>query len=163
MIEIENETRVKEVITFIHPIYHTFQMIYIADDFSLMLERLINLKVKLYTKGKTVNGHVTWTIAKRINNFPNNLSDISSYLYLYTPNLQKYLNFDLKRGRFYIHESLNNQSVEIPTSLMDPTTEVPKDVIRRFRWISNDSFLVANGWGFEKLIQIRGTDFVEIS
>lgn len=41
-----------------------------------------------------ITGMSKWNIVRRIKQFPKDISDFSGYLYLFTPNLQYYLDFD---------------------------------------------------------------------
>jgi hypothetical protein len=69
LIEIINESEIKEHFTFIHPFYGVgkYQRIYFSENNEYMLERLVNQKVTLYHRKKAIFGQVKWQIARRIN------------------------------------------------------------------------------------------------
>ena len=37
------------------------------------------------------------------------------------------------------------------------------DAVRRFKWIDNNSFLIASPWGFEKLFNVTEDSVEEVS
>lgn len=96
LIEIINELEVKTHYSFIHPVYTTenFQRIHISDDLDYMIERLQNQRVFFYKRIPFDDSMSRWQIIRRINQFPMDISDFTSYLYLFSPNLQYYLDFD---------------------------------------------------------------------
>jgi hypothetical protein len=61
-IEIENETKVKEHLTFIYRVSKKYQRIFISDDCQHMVERLFNFKVQIYKRGEEKSGYNTWQV-----------------------------------------------------------------------------------------------------
>jgi len=68
VIEIMNETEVKEHFTFIHPFYGVgkYQRLYLSQNMEYMIERLVNQRVFLYQRQKGMFGMVKWKIVRRI-------------------------------------------------------------------------------------------------
>ena len=104
MIEILNQNEVEEHFTFVHPYYNgEYQRIYFSDDLNYMLERLQNQRVFFYRRVETlVPGEIQWRLIRRIKQFPMDLSECTFVNYLFSPNLQYYLDYDKDDNIFLI-------------------------------------------------------------
>eukprot|EP00347_Sterkiella_histriomuscorum_P021861 403332513 len=166
LIEIENENSVIEHCHFIHQNYiDKFQKILISDDNELMIEILVNLRVNVYQSRQSKGGApLKWMLQKRFQDFPHDLSEISECLFMFSPNLQRYINFDKVKGLFFIRSTLNKDiDIQIPQRLMNPQNENPKESVKRFKWVNNERILIANSSGYECLFNLNGDQFEEIS
>lgn len=58
----------------------------------------------------------------------------------------------------------NDKSRPIPLPIIGKLTDEAQinDIISRFKWVSNISFLLCSSWGFEKLFEIQGNYLDEI-
>lgn len=72
LIEIIDETTVKEHLSFIHPVYAA-QDLYFNDKFDMMIQKLENVKVRIY---KAVPSHlkagatIKWEQVKEVADYP---------------------------------------------------------------------------------------------
>ena len=66
------------------------------------------------------------------------ISECTYANYLFSPDLMYYLDFDKADDNFLIKRSID-QSVQclIPKGLMNPSTEDPKLIGKKFRWINS--------------------------
>ncbi len=59
-----------------------------------MIERQQNQRVFLYERVDGENDMVKWKEIKRLKQFPMDIADFTGHFYLFSPNLQYYLDFD---------------------------------------------------------------------
>lgn len=98
---------------------------------------------------------VKWIRLKRIMNHSSDLSEFSIYNYLYSPNLEYYLDSDNSGDCFMIRRIIDRSILlKFPTGILNPKTDSPKDIVRKFKWTSNSEFKMINNDDFEKLFQI---------
>ena len=95
-----------------------------------------------------------WDFFKRFEDFPHDLRVLSECLFMFSPDLKSYLNYDKVKERFVIKNILSETKVLVPQSIMDPAKENPLDIARRFKWVGNNHVLICNQWGFEKLFKV---------
>ncbi|CDW84531.1 wd-40 repeat protein [Stylonychia lemnae] len=157
VIEIMSETEVKIHYEFIHVIFQSepFQRIYISDDLEYMIERLQNQRVFMYRAIKSATeGQIKWVIIRRIKQFPKDISDFSGYNYLFSPNLQYYLDFDFNDACYQIKKTIDQTIYrEIPRGLL--TTDDKYLLARKFMWIDNFRIRLVNIEGVEKVLDIH--------
>jgi hypothetical protein len=126
---------------------------YLSDDLEHMLEMERNHMVFLY-KRKPVEGssvEVTWEIVRKLEFISSDICDISSFNFLFSPNLLYYLDFNISLNKYYIKRSKDQlEVVEIDNGYLTPATDRPMDLVKVFKWISNTQFKVINYEGFEK-------------
>lgn len=79
-----------------------------------MIERLVNLRVLVYKNETDETGISKWILIKRFEDFPHDLSELSQSLFMFSPSLTRYINFDKVKGRFFIKMTLGKDSIEIP-------------------------------------------------
>ena len=88
------------------------------------------------------------------------MCNLADSLFMFTPNLRRYVNFDKRDSTFIIRETLTDdqlgsqQAVLIPQYLMNPSKEEPLEIMKRFKWINNESFLICSDWGLEQIIEV---------
>ena len=79
-------------------------------------------------------------------------------MYLFSPNLQKFLDIDSQTFEFVIKDSLfpdeNCPKLQIKDLIFDDEKEDLRLVVKRFKWVNNDSFLFASRDGLEKRYKI---------
>lgn len=74
-----------------------------------MIEKLENLKILAYQKTyNEVNNKFEWDLKKRFYDFPHELSDKSQCLFLFSPDFEKYLNYDISSKSFVIKYTFYN-------------------------------------------------------
>lgn len=102
MIEILESKEVEEHFSFVHPYYgdDRFQRLFFSDDLRFMLERQ-DQNVILYKRrnvSDTTLGsnapEVAWEIVSRVKRFPHDLASCTFVNYLFSPDLQLYLDFN---------------------------------------------------------------------
>eukprot|EP00347_Sterkiella_histriomuscorum_P010355 403376619 len=156
VLEIINESEVKVCYSFIHVIIKTepFQKIYLSDDLEYMIERLQNQRVFLFRRVKLADGLNKMVIVRRIKQFPKDISDFSSYNYLFSPNLQFYLDLDVNDNCFQIKRTID-QTVyqEIPKGLLN--SDDTNMIARKFTWIDNYKVRIINIEGVEKVLDVH--------
>ncbi len=166
LIEILNESEIKEHFRFVHPFYGKgkYQRIYLANNMEYMLERLINQKVLLYKRAKGMFGSCKWQMVKRINRFPMDMSEGTYMNFLFSPDLMYYLDFDKSNNQFIIKETLTQTPYRsIPIGLMGVSeSETVNQIARRFMWIDANTVRITNIEGLEKMVDITN-GFKEIS
>ncbi|CDW75557.1 wd-40 repeat protein [Stylonychia lemnae] len=159
IIQIVSETEVAEKMTFVHPQYKygSYQRIYFSEDLQYMLERLDNQRVLLYKQIQTgTPGLVSWSLIRRLKQFPMDLAQTTYANYLFSPDLQYYLDFDKSENVFLIRRSLDQTTkCQIPKGIMNPQTEEPIKIGKRFRWVNSNVIKIINSEGIEKIINIE--------
>jgi len=100
------------------------------------------------------NGLMEWDFFKKFDDFPHDLKHLSECLFMFSPDLKSYLNYDKVKECFSIKNILNDIKIIVPQSIMDPAKENPIDIAKRFKWVSNNQVLICNKWGFEKLFTL---------
>lgn len=120
-----------------------------------MLEIQSNDVVFLYKKEKLTGTEVKWNIVRRLLYFSNSLCQYSNFNYLFSPNLLMYLDFSSKQNKYYIKSSVTQEElITINEGYLNPKTDNPEHLVKRFKWISNTSFKIINFEGFEKIFDI---------
>ncbi len=56
-------------------------------------------------KAPIADGLYKWSVVSRIKQFPKDIADITAYLYIFSPNLQYYLDFDQNDSVFIIKKT----------------------------------------------------------
>ena len=54
---------------------------------------------------------VKWTLAKRFEEFPHDISELSQSLFMFSPDLRRYINFDKVKGRFFLKSILTDENI----------------------------------------------------
>lgn len=118
MIEILDSCEVLEHFNFIHPYYgdDKFQRLFFSDDLEYMLERH-EQNVILYKRSQRTKSQlrydseqppeVTWVIVSRIKRFPFDLAECTFVNYLFSPNLQYYLDYNKSQKIFVIKRTID--------------------------------------------------------
>jgi hypothetical protein len=91
------------------------------------------------------------------------LSECTYSNFLFSPNLQYYLDYDKDDNMFVIKKTIDQSNYRIiPQGLMNPAKENVKLIVRRFKWVDNQRIRIMNREGFQKTIDIND-GFREIS
>lgn len=179
MIEILADTQeVYEHFNFVHPYYgkDKFQRLFFSDDLNYMLERQeqnVILYKKVVKGGNPTRGYdgntkdiaayemegspeVTWSLVNRIKRFPFDLASCTFVNYLFSPNLQFYLDYNKQQKRFVIKRSADcTVFEEIPPGLMNPGDGSDIALVgKKFQWLSNEFISVINDDGIQKTVDI---------
>lgn len=136
---------------------HMYQKMYLSDDLEYMFERERNHMVFLYKRvpveGSSIK--VRWESVRKLNFISSEICDLSHCNFLFTPNLQYYIDFSLALNKYYIRRSIDqSEIVELDPGYLSPETDKPDVLLKRFKWISNTQFKVINFEGFEKTFDI---------
>lgn len=160
LIEIANEGRVEEHVSFTHQyLSQNSQKFEISDDFSLIIEKLQNLRVFVYEviKPDDFMPESTIQLKRRFVDYPHDFSNLSQFNYLFSPNLRKFLTYDRKSENFIIRSTFPNDDPQVITlPLLSKSNDSNiHETAKRFKWVSNNSYIIASEWGFEKLYEIE--------
>ncbi|TNV87078.1 hypothetical protein FGO68_gene14100 [Halteria grandinella] len=119
---------------------------------ELMIELSTHFSIFIYKK----DPKSTWDGGIRLKNYSEEISKESIALYLCSPNLQRILSYDYKRKLLCIKCTLepNMKSIELPIANISDDLQYHIDFVSRFRWVSENKFLIASPWGYEKLYEI---------
>ena len=82
---------------------------YLSEDLEYMLERERNYMVFLY-KRKPVEGFdkkVKWEAVRKLEFISPDICDVTSFNFLFTPDLQYYLDFNVLLNKYYIKRSID--------------------------------------------------------
>eukprot|EP00347_Sterkiella_histriomuscorum_P016371 403353446 len=169
VIEIKGINEVVEHYSFVHPLYEQqgqepyYHRLYISKDRERMLERLINQKVFLYKKVVQPGlRDIKWELIRRIEDFSYDISEFSFHNYLFSPNLNYYLDFDVSEKIYKIVKADDNTLFrKIPVGILNPLRDEPNQIARKFIWTSETEFKVINNFGFEIKVDIS-TDFKQV-
>lgn len=83
------------------------------------------------------------------------LSECTHNNYLFSPDLMYYLDFDKSDNCFLIRKSIDQTTkCLIPKGIMNPASEEPVKIGKRFRWVDSQVIKVINTEGIEKIIDI---------
>jgi len=89
------------------PTRERYQRIFFSLNLDYMLERLVNQKVQIFKREQEFGQKTCkFTLVKRIENFPKDISEVSYNNYLFSPDLMYYVDFDLSKSNFHIKETL---------------------------------------------------------
>lgn len=124
-----------------------------------MIEKLLNLRVLVY-KRDDKSEMCEWKLSKRFYDYPHEFAVNSSSLYLFSPNLRSYVQFNkelkiLEIKSTLLEESLLKEKVKIPIIGGLENEFEAKEAVKRFTWVTNKTFLIASHWGFEKYFFIN--------
>lgn len=120
-----------------------------------MIEKLVNLRVLVYErKFNETSKTFEWDLRKRFYDYPHELSDKSQSMYLFSPNLRKFIDYNIELQAFVLKDTLepSEKKLIIPLDTGSCKEDI-SDAVRRFRWINDYKILVSSRWGFEKLYQ----------
>ena len=108
IIEIEDERHVTQHFQFVHQYYNDkIQRMVISKDCSLMIEKLVNLRVLVYErKFNETSKTFEWDLRKRFYDYPHELSDKSQSMYLFSPNLRKFIDYNIELQAFVLKDTL---------------------------------------------------------
>ncbi|CDW78106.1 wd-40 repeat protein [Stylonychia lemnae] len=166
VIEIINSQEIEEHFSFVHPNYGEgrYQRMFFSDDLQFMLERIQNQRVFFYKREETlIPGEIRWVLIRRLKQFPQDLSECTNANFLFSPNLQYYLDYDKDDNMFVIKTTFDQQNHRlIPQGLMNPSKEKVKLIAKKFKWVDNSKIRIMNIEGFEKTVDIND-NFKEIS
>lgn len=107
-----------------------------------MLERLNNQRVFLFRRKETFTpGLVKWELVRRIKPFPIDLSELSFFNYLFSPNMMHYLDYNREKRQFIIRNSLD-QTVHLELDKLIKLTDGDEEAQRTqiastFKWVNN--------------------------
>jgi len=105
---------------------------------------------------------VSWILLRRFINHQTDISEFSEYNYLYSPNLQMHLDCDNSKGIFQIKSTLKNEVLlEIPQGWLNTKFDKPDQLVKMFRWVSNNEFKVINSDSLEKKFKITKSKKLE--
>ena len=104
---------------------------------------------------------VKWKIEHRINRFPRNLVENTSVPYLFSPNFEYQLDFNVSKRQFVII-AMKTQFLymEIPKDLLSTSwknssnLESLKIICSRFLWISDRKFRIVNQANLDCIFEI---------
>lgn len=89
-----------------------------------------------------------------MNQFPKDISDFSTFTYLFSPNLQMYLDFDMNDESFVIYQTEGC----IPYRIIPKTLLNAKQyqlIARKFMWVDNFRARIVNNEGIEKVFHVH--------
>ncbi len=82
------------------------------------------------------------------------ICEFTSYLYLFSPNLQYYLDFDKSDDCFQIKKTLTQEVYrEVPKGMMSVSEY--QLLARKFMWIDNNKIRIINNESIEKVIDVH--------
>jgi len=89
---------------------------------------------------------------------------LCEFPFIFSPNFKKFVDLDEQNGRLVIRDSHNHEKVisKIPTEILSIKSEKVEDVMRRFRWLSEDLIHVISHEGIERIIDVTN-DFKEVA
>lgn len=161
MIEILSPTDIIEHMNFKHPrmTREKYGRMYFSTDKEYMLEKCINHEIFIFKRELTDDyqktKEVKWRKIKRIINHSIDLSEFSYFNYLYSPNLMLFVDADSSGDCFTIKSTIDQSIVlQIPVGVLSPKIDNPKDIVRKFKWVSDSKFMIINSDSLEKLFEI---------
>lgn len=133
-----------------------------------MIEVLQNYKTNFYKKvvvPETNPPQVKWQFIRRIYDFPSDLWGADNdRLEFFSPCFSKYIITDKKTKQFVIKDTYLEKIISrIPHELLCfKTTKDSVSAINRMKWIDENTLLIVNKEGIEKLIDVSNEKFEEI-
>jgi hypothetical protein len=172
VIEITSDREVTEHLSFVHCLNMeptTVHYIYFSEDLSTMYERLKHERHFLYKREQpkhrlTENkNEVAWHQVHRFHHLPLDVLNVTEYPFIFSPNFKYYLDLDETHVRFIIRDPLNHEKIvyHVPEEIMSARNEKLEDVVRRFRWLTENLIHVINHEGIERIIDVAN-DFKEL-
>lgn len=166
MIEIKNDHDIIINLDFNFP-YNSRDFMYFNNRYDLMLvvteDHLTFLykAVKLFGNDST---KVIWDLIRTLSDYDSSLENDRRRLEFFTPCFSKYLALDKKTHEFIIKDTLTGREIKrIPKDYMTFNNEItPSQVLNRFKFIDENTFIIASKDGFEKIIDIDN-NFNEIA
>lgn len=149
----------------------TMQYLYFSEDLQYMYERSKHERHFLYQreqpkqKGLPANvNEISWTPIHRFHNIPVDIVRLCEYPFIFSPNFKRYIDLEDKIGKFVIRNPHNHESVicEVPSEIVSTKEEKVEDVMRRFRWVTDDLIHVISHDGIERIIDVAN-NFKEIA
>lgn len=160
LIEIDSDTTVKEHMSFVHCVQPGYvQFMYFSEDLKYLYERQKFESHFLYERvnigQETATNEVMWKPIHRFKKLPFELLNLTDYPYIFSPSFKRYIDLDDTRTKFLIMNSETEKPAsEIPEDLMSGKDEPIKDVVRRFRWLSDNLIHIISIDGIEKIVDI---------
>mmetsp|Transcript_33876 Transcript_33876/g.24921 ORF Transcript_33876/g.24921 Transcript_33876/m.24921 type:complete len:147 (+) Transcript_33876:2523-2963(+) len=145
--------KIKEHFTFRHPVFFGKnspgkQQLMFNDSLDIMLEVLVENRLFLYKKtplGLGNSKEVAWQRFHRFHNIPIMVMATSQFPFIFSPDLQHYLDLNIVKKQFVIRRCEGEEPVVyIPLYLMDPRTESPVALANRFSWKDNKTLWIVN-------------------
>lgn len=139
------------------------QYIYFSPDLEYMYERLKYERHFLYKREPVsksnlgLTNEVTWHQVHRFHKLPLELLNLTEFPFIFSPSFSRYIDLDDSHTKLIIRNSLNHEKVisKIPEELMSGKEEAITDVVRRFRWLSDDRLHIINKEGIERIVDIQ--------
>lgn len=142
---------------------YQYQRIYFSDDLSLMIEKSHHFNMTLSQRVDALDGSrtVTWKPLRKFINQASDLSEFSVFNYMFSPNLELYVDSEKSSDSYTIKKTIDDSVLlKIPSGVTCPSLDHPSELIKKFRWDSNNRFRFINYENMEKLYQI---DFNDLS
>ena len=99
---------------------------------------------------------VEWKPLRKFINLSSDISEFSVFNYLYSPNLKLFIDSNNSGDSFIIKRTLDNSILlTLPVGVTRPEFDRPADLVKKFKWISNDRFKFVNFEGMEKIYEIQ--------
>jgi hypothetical protein len=113
VIEVISSEEVVEHLNFTHAYFknNCYQMLYISEDRSTLLERCKNYELFLYSRENMSHyaetKEIKWNIVRRIVNRSTDLCEFSYLNYLHSPDLKLFIDSDDSGDKFIIRKTLD--------------------------------------------------------
>jgi hypothetical protein len=139
------------------------QYLYFSEDLQFMYERNKYERHFLYQrqepkqKGLPANANeISWAPIHRFHNIPVDIVRLCEYPFIFSPNFKRYIDLENKIEKFVIRNPHNHEAIisEVPSEILSAKEEKLEDVMRRFRWLTDDLIHVISHDGVERIIDV---------
>ncbi len=113
-----------------------------------------SIKALLYERNDLPNKYTEWKIIRQLDNYPDELIDVSLYPYYFSPDFTYYLDYDPKSGQFIIRHSMTQIDLyHVPKDVINVEEDIRTKAKKILFYEENELMVVSKLGGQESILK----------